>query len=147
MLRIDSFISNIIFLFSLQLLVFTSLSNTDSQFVTYHLYKSVVKETCLWGNIFNMSDMIIISIEIICYILLSSLIRAHDACFNRADFKSFTIQTSSMNISSTTSLRISNLPTHFFSARKRHLNGKYTLHILLRELYPRYFDIYKRNNS
>ena len=69
MLRIDSFISNIIFLFSLQLLVFTSLSNTDSQFVTCHLYKSVVKETSLWGNILNMSDMIIIGIEIICYIL------------------------------------------------------------------------------
>ena len=74
-----------------------------------------------------MSDMIIISIEIICYILLSSLIRAHDACFNRADFISFTIETSAMNVSPTTSPGIRNFPTHFFSARKRHLNGKYTL--------------------
>ena len=99
----------------------------DSQFVTCHLYKSVVYRTCLWGNIFNISDMIIISIEIICYILLSSLIRAHDASFNRADFISFTIETSAMNVSPTTSPGIRNFPTHFFSARKKHLNGKYTL--------------------
>ena len=65
-----------------------------------NLYKSVAYETSLWGNIFNMSDMIIISIEIICYILLSSLIRAHEECFHRADFLSFTIETSSMNYSS-----------------------------------------------